>query len=517
MIIVDNISKIFNIPHEKTRTLYHKLFFFSSRGYTYERLYALKNVSLRVNPGECLGIIGKNGSGKSTLLRIIAGIYRPSSGNISVNEDISPLLELGLGFDTTFSCKDNIFVYGALLGFSREQMTSRIDEILAFAELERFADAKLDTLSSGMKMRLAFSIAIQSVAPIILVDEVLAVGDKVFSEKCSNVFRRFRDEGRTVVLVSHNMPSIREFCDRVLILHNGLLVAEGAPDDMIKMYNDKIVPTPADQDPSIATRPSTISTSGKSLKAGQVPTPYDPREFWEKRLRQNFNLVGVGNIMFDEKYNEYLYRQREQVLSRVLKKQQIRVEGKTVLDVGCGTGYFVKYYLERNAKVTGLDVAPIVIDRLAKTLPGARYHALDVANGHFKIEGHYDIVHLFSTAFHITDDDGFRTAMRHLSKVLKTGGYMFITDNFPEKTLAPAPHVKFRSMSDYRVLEENRLKIIDRINIHYFLNRKFRKISYARHRYLAFVLAMMDSIMRGLRLTNHDNLKLLVLRKEGKG
>ncbi len=241
MIILEDVSKVFRIPHERTKTLYHKLLSLTKRGYTYEDLYALKNINLRVEPGEFLGIIGSNGSGKSTLLRIIAGVYRPTNGDVRVNEDISPLLELGLGFDPSFSALENIYVYGALLGYSRWQMARKVVEILAFSELERFADAKLETLSSGMRARLAFAIAIQSVSPVILVDEILAVGDRMFAEKCRNVFRRFKQEGRTIVFVSHDMNAIREFCDRVVIINQGQIIGIGKPEEMVEIYIKKVL------------------------------------------------------------------------------------------------------------------------------------------------------------------------------------------------------------------------------------------------------------------------------------
>ncbi len=242
MIILEDISKVFRIPHQQTKTLFHKIVSVAKRSYTYEELYALKDVSLHIREGEFVGIIGRNGSGKSTLLRIIAGVYKPTKGKVFVNEDISPLLELGLGFDSNFSCRDNIYVYGALLGYSRKHMSKRVDEILAFAELERFADAKLETLSSGMRTRLAFAIAIQSVAPIILVDEVLAVGDKVFAEKCRNVFRQLKKEGRTILFVSHDMGANKEFCDRIYVIHRGELVGEGKPEEMVRFYNETVLP-----------------------------------------------------------------------------------------------------------------------------------------------------------------------------------------------------------------------------------------------------------------------------------
>jgi ABC-type polysaccharide/polyol phosphate transport system ATPase subunit len=232
---------VFEIPHEKTKTLFHKLLSFSNRGYTYEELFAVKDVSLNVKPGEFLGIIGKNGSGKSTLLRLIAGIYRPSKGTVRVNEEITPLLELGLGFDNDFSCKDNIYVYGALLGYSRKRMNAMVDGILAFAELEKFADTKLENLSSGMRTRLAFSIAIQSVTPVILLDEVLAVGDLVFKKKCETVITSFKREGKTILFVSHQPDSIRKYCDRVAVMDKGELIGVGHPEAMIELYEKTIL------------------------------------------------------------------------------------------------------------------------------------------------------------------------------------------------------------------------------------------------------------------------------------
>jgi ABC-type polysaccharide/polyol phosphate transport system ATPase subunit len=240
MIVIDKVSKVFRIPHQTTKTLFHRIVSFSQKRYRYEELFALRNVSFRVSDGEFVGIIGRNGSGKSSLLRTIAGIYRPTSGTVTVRDEISPLLELGLGFNSDFSCRDNIFVYGAILGFSRKEMRARLDEILAFAELERFIDTKLENLSSGMRMRLAFAIAIQSVAPILLVDEILAVGDKVFSEKCREVFMSFKREGKTIIYVSHDTESVRRFCDRVIVLNDGKLIGDGSPEMMIALYNQNL-------------------------------------------------------------------------------------------------------------------------------------------------------------------------------------------------------------------------------------------------------------------------------------
>lgn len=247
MITIQNLVKSFKIPHQVTRTLFHKLTSSLYSSYEYEELFALKNVSLDVKKGEFLGIMGRNGSGKTTLLRVIAGVYRPTSGTCRVESEVAPLLELGLGFQSRFTCRDNIFIYGALLGFTRREIESRYTDILQFAELTNFADMPLDHLSSGMKVRLAFSMAIQSPAPVFLVDEVLAVGDVLFQEKCKEVFRTFKRQGRTVLFVSHDLDAVKEFCDNVVIIQEGKIVHEGSSNDLEKAMRSLtgVVQTPA--------------------------------------------------------------------------------------------------------------------------------------------------------------------------------------------------------------------------------------------------------------------------------
>jgi ABC-type polysaccharide/polyol phosphate transport system ATPase subunit len=238
---LNNISKLFSIPHERKRTLFHWLSSLGKGKYDFEPFYALKDVSLSVEEGEFLGVIGRNGSGKSTLLKIISRIYRPTTGKVNVKGNIFPLLELGVGFQPEFSCKENIFFYGSTLGFTRKQLRSRLDAIISFAELERFVDAKLMTLSSGMIMRLAFSIAVQSDAPIFLVDEGLAVGDRAFWGKCEAKFTEYKAHGKTIIYVSHDLSSVQKFCRRVLVLEQGQLYAEGSPEEMISLYTSQIV------------------------------------------------------------------------------------------------------------------------------------------------------------------------------------------------------------------------------------------------------------------------------------
>jgi lipopolysaccharide transport system ATP-binding protein len=237
MIKVAHLSKVFTIPHAKKKTLFHNLASIASGGYDYEKFFALNDITFHIKQGEFVGIIGRNGSGKSTLLKVLSKIYQPTSGTVLVEEEVFPMLELGVGFQLDFTVRDNIFLYGSLLGFSRREMNGKLEEILNFAELTRFADAKLEKLSTGMQMRLGFSIAIQSVAPIMLVDEVLAVGDTIFIEKCKNTFRRLKKSGTTIILVSHDSGIIREFCERVLVLNEGKLIYDGATGEAIDFYD----------------------------------------------------------------------------------------------------------------------------------------------------------------------------------------------------------------------------------------------------------------------------------------
>jgi lipopolysaccharide transport system ATP-binding protein len=236
MILLENVSKVFALPHERKRTLFHWASSILGKRYDYEPLYALRNINLHVKDGEFLGIIGKNGSGKSTMLKIISGIYPPSEGKVQANAEIFPMLELGVGFQPEFSVKENIYLYGTVLGFTRKELNGLIDPIIEYSGLERFVDAKLSTLSLGMMLRLGFAVAVQSRASIFLVDEVLAVGDKDFILRCEDKFREFKLAGKTVVFVSHDLGSVQRFCDRAIVLDCGEMKNQGGVPDMISYY-----------------------------------------------------------------------------------------------------------------------------------------------------------------------------------------------------------------------------------------------------------------------------------------
>jgi ABC-type polysaccharide/polyol phosphate transport system ATPase subunit len=234
---VEGVSKSFLIPHEP-RTYFKEYFLHPFRRTTYERNDALKDVSFAVEPGEFFGISGPNGSGKSTLLRVLAGIYVPDQGRVRVNGLLSPFIELGVGFNLELNARDNIQINGTLAGLTRRQLDARFDEILAFSELERFVDQKLKNYSSGMLVRLAYSIAIQIPFDVLLLDEVLAVGDQSFQEKCFVTFERFKAEGKTVVLVTHQLGLLERFADRVLVLRHGVAETLGPADEAIEVYRE---------------------------------------------------------------------------------------------------------------------------------------------------------------------------------------------------------------------------------------------------------------------------------------
>ncbi len=252
-IVVDGVSKTFKLPHERRTTL-KEYFLHPLRPTHYENQRALQNVSFNVEPGEFFGIMGPNGSGKSTLLKIIAGIYRHDSGTVRVNGFMSPFIELGVGFNPELSARDNIRINGTLLGLDRRKLRARYADIVAFSELNRFVDQKLKNFSSGMQVRLAYAIAIQVDFDILLLDEVLAVGDESFQQKCFETFTRFREEGKTIVLVTHSLGLIERFADRALLLRDGHVRAVGDSGDVIAQYHAELaIPAAPSTDPVIAT------------------------------------------------------------------------------------------------------------------------------------------------------------------------------------------------------------------------------------------------------------------------
>jgi len=237
-IILKNVTKKFRIYHERRNSVYEYLTSLSDKRKSIDILTVLNDISFSVKKGEMLGIIGFNGSGKTTLLKVMGGIYVPDSGDVITSGRLTPFLELGTGFNGELTARDNIIIYGVILGFTKKQIKEKIESIAKFAELERFLDTKLKNFSTGMNTRLAFSTAMQVDPDILLVDEILAVGDISFQEKSFNAFMEFKRKGKTIIFVSHAIDQMRDICDNVLWLHEGIVKSYGKPQKVIEEYKE---------------------------------------------------------------------------------------------------------------------------------------------------------------------------------------------------------------------------------------------------------------------------------------
>lgn len=243
-ISVDNIYKSFKLPHETSSGMKQTILsvFDTKRSRGYEIQQVLKGISFEVEKGDFFGIVGRNGSGKSTLLKLLAGIYNPEEGKITTDGSIVPFIELGVGFNPELTGRENVFLNGALLGFSRQEMLTMYDSIVEFAELDKFMDQKLKNYSSGMQVRLAFSIAIKAQGDILILDEVLAVGDEDFQRKCNQFFSKIKkDKSKTVILVTHSMGDVKRYCNKALLLEKGEIVAFGDPEEVAEDYSKQFI------------------------------------------------------------------------------------------------------------------------------------------------------------------------------------------------------------------------------------------------------------------------------------
>ncbi len=236
-ITVKNVSKNFKLPHERADSI-KSLFVnpFSKNRKKFETQHALRDISFNVQKGEFFGIVGRNGSGKSTLLKIIAGIYQPNKGTVETEGKLVPFIELGVGFNPELTGRENVYLNGALLGFTEKEIDSMYKDIVEFAELERFMDQKLKNYSSGMQVRLAFSVATRANTDILVVDEVLAVGDADFQAKCFDFFKQLKRNKKTVIFVTHDMNAIREYCDRAILIDNNKIILEGNAEKVASAY-----------------------------------------------------------------------------------------------------------------------------------------------------------------------------------------------------------------------------------------------------------------------------------------
>lgn len=259
---VEHLDKTFLLPHEKHSGLKQFMINIFKRKSGYEKQRVLKDISFDIKKGDFYGIVGRNGSGKSTLLKLLAGIYSPNGGKIEINGSLTPFIELGVGFNPELTGKENVYLNGAMLGFSRKEIDLMYQDIVDFAEIERFMDQKLKNYSSGMQVRLAFSIAIRADTEILILDEVLAVGDAAFQQKCFDYFERLKRENKTIVFVTHDMSAVQRFCTKALIIENGEIKALGSPEKVANIYTEDNLP-------------KAISENGKTSKNSIVTTISD--------------------------------------------------------------------------------------------------------------------------------------------------------------------------------------------------------------------------------------------------
>jgi ABC-type polysaccharide/polyol phosphate transport system ATPase subunit len=341
---VDHVSKTFKLPHEKQSSIKGALIGLM-RGHkgSYERQTVLKDISFEIKKGDFFGIVGRNGSGKSTLLKLLAGIYTPNTGTITIDGKLTPFIELGVGFNPELTGRENIYLNGALLGFNRREVDTMYDDIVKFAELERFMDQKLKNYSSGMQVRLAFSIAIRAKSDILVLDEVLAVGDEAFQQKCVDIFENYKALKQTIVLVTHDMEVVRRFCNRAMLIDQGEIIDIGGPTQVARKYtslNQKTIAEVLEQDndireaqPSvlklrITNRPivtNNVFVSGATLKADLS---------WPE------SLTGVKNagIAIVKKSGESIFGSNTFLLAPEHLHEKVSYEVK--LELGPG-----KYYL----------------------------------------------------------------------------------------------------------------------------------------------------------------------------
>lgn len=271
VIKVKNLSKSFKLPTDRSNSLKNSIFN-AMRGIKgYKKQIVLKDINFEVKRGEFLGIVGCNGSGKSTLLKILSGIYYPEKGKVTINGNLIPFIELGVGFNPDLTGRENVYLNGALLGFSNQEINDMYDEIVKFAELENFMDQKLKNFSSGMQVRLAFSIAIKAQGDILVLDEVLAVGDEAFQNKCNQFFNKIKkDATKTVVLVTHSMENVRKYCNHAILIRNGVITIDGSPEDVANSYSLENTERYSDSSNTSAKNSSIIKNLKVTLKSPEI-------------------------------------------------------------------------------------------------------------------------------------------------------------------------------------------------------------------------------------------------------
>ncbi len=364
-IIVENISKRFRIPHEKRNTVIENITgIVTGKKQDYEEFCALEDISFKVKKGEKLGIVGENGSGKSTLLKIISGVLSPDTGNVNVKGKIAPFLELGVGFNPELTAEDNVRLYGAVMGISRKEIEEKFDSIFEFAELERFKQMKLKNFSSGMYMRLAFATATATDPEILLIDEVLAVGDEAFQRKCYDRMNEFKMSGKTVILVSHDLETIKRFCDSAILLEHGKIVSMGNSERVIDNYHKNMR---AKEEKVLKIQPQKIKLQESPVEERTVPQKVEsPKDRWGS------GEVEITEVRFFDKNGDekYIFKTGESLVAGIKYSAKQRIE-KPVFGVAIHrndgthiTGPNTKFHNNVIESIEGEGIVEYIIDYL---------------------------------------------------------------------------------------------------------------------------------------------------------
>lgn len=359
---VSGVSKTFKLPHEKNSSI-KSIILNPFKKRTYEKQEVLKDISFEIKKGDFFGIVGRNGSGKSTLLKLLSGIYSPNKGHIQVNGKLIPFIELGVGFNPELTGRENVFLNGALLGFNRKEMSAMYDEIVEFAELEKFMDQKLKNYSSGMQVRLAFSIAIRAQGDILLLDEVLAVGDEAFQRKCFNYFALLKKQKKTVVLVTHSMDSVQQFCNKAMLIRDGEIAYFGNTAKVALMYREQNM-----SDEEITKQGADGSLSGKRVKINaklkndmsdkdlSFLIEVEPKEDMPDAVIAMSITKSTGEIVYrwasNEKLSKSIKIENNKKFQVVLKIQNIFPNGVFSLNLSLRNQDMTKFYFSANELTT---------------------------------------------------------------------------------------------------------------------------------------------------------------------
>ena len=277
---VDHVSKYFKLPTEATQSLRTNLvnYFKGIKGYREQ--HVLKDIDFEVEEGDFFGIVGRNGSGKSTLLKIISQIYVPEKGKVTVNGKMVSFIELGVGFNPELTGRENVYMNGAMLGFTTEEVDAMYDDIVEFAELEDFMNQKLKNYSSGMQVRLAFSVAIKAQGDVLILDEVLAVGDEAFQRKCNDYFMERKESGKTTILVTHDMGAVKKYCNKAILIEDGYIKAKGEPRDVANQYSyDNTEKAITSHDSETTSTITVVDNLALTLLSEKRSTPSEPIRF----------------------------------------------------------------------------------------------------------------------------------------------------------------------------------------------------------------------------------------------